>query len=326
MRELMRSIFGMTIVRLLVTGSILTFASSGALLGVDSDKTGLEKSYLIEEGKFTGVENTSIYYRAYRAKNTPKTKTLVVHHGIGEHGGRYQNLVEALAGKGYNIYLIDARGHGKSEGSRGVVTDFNQFLTDLDQLIEIAKQKEGVSKVTLLGHSMGAFISLFYAGEPSYQTNLDRLVLSGLPIAVKTDFSMKVKKGVGGFLAGLFPSLPFSTGLDVEALSHDKTVITAYENDPLVHGKVGAYLGNFILNGKEKALEKASKLVLPVYLFHGKEDAIALSVGTEEAFAVIPSKDKTIKIYDGLFHETMNELPQDRTRVLGDLASWLASH
>ncbi|MGJ4745199.1 lysophospholipase [Leptospira sp. SA-E8] len=285
-----------------------------------------EQNYHLEDGTFVGAGDVSIYYRAYRAKDANNPRTLVVHHGIGEHGKRYDNLLEALSGKGYNVYLIDARGHGKSGGSRGVVTHFNQFLADLDRLISIAKQKEGAKQVTLMGHSMGALISLFYAGEPSHQANLDRLVLSGLPIAVKTDLVMNIKKGAGSLLAGAFPTLTVPTGLDVKALSRDKSVVEAYKKDPLVHGSVGAYLGDFLLNSKEKALEKAARINFPVYLFHGKEDSIALSVGTEEAFQVIPSSDKSMKIYDGLYHETMNELPADKAKVLGDLVNWLQTH
>ncbi|EPG65094.1 alpha/beta hydrolase [Leptospira wolffii] len=285
-----------------------------------------EQAYHIEDGTFVGAADVSIYYRAYRAKDAANPRTLVVQHGIGEHGKRYENLLEALSGKGYNVYLIDARGHGKSGGSRGVVTHFNQFLADLDRLVGIAKQKEGVSKVTLMGHSMGALISLFYAGEPSHQGNLDRLVLSGLPIEVKTNLIMNIKKGAGSLLAGAFPSLTVPTGLDANLISRDKSVVAAYKKDPLVHGSVGAYLGDFLLNSKEKALERATHINFPVYMFHGKEDAIALSVGSEEAFAKIPSKDKTLKIYDGLYHETMNELPEDRAKVLGDLVNWLQTH
>ncbi|EQA43571.1 putative lysophospholipase [Leptospira broomii serovar Hurstbridge str. 5399] len=325
-KKLMQFIFKRKILKVTLTYLMISVSLTGVLQASDESKSNLENSYHIEDGKFTGVGNISIHYRSYRSKNASKPRVLVVQHGIGEHGGRYENLLEALAGKGYNVYLIDSRGHGKSEGDRGVITDFNQFLTDLNQLIGIAKQKEGVSRVTLMGHSMGALIALFYAGDPSYQANLDRLVLSSLPIEVKTNFIAKVKKAMLGLIAGTSPGFTISTGLDAATLSRDEKAVAAYKNDPLVHDKAGAYLGDFILNSKEKALEKASKINLPVYLFHGKEDAIALSVGTEEAFAAIPSKDKTMKIYEGLFHETMNELPQDRAQVLKDLVAWLASH
>lgn len=285
-----------------------------------------EEAYHLEDGTFVGAGDISIYYRAYRAKDAKNPRTLVVQHGIGEHSKRYGNLLEALSGKGYNIYLIDARGHGKSGGSRGVVTHFNQFLADLDRLIAIAKQKEGVEKVTLLGHSMGALIALFYAGEPSYQANLDRLVLSGLPIAVKTDLVMNIKKGAGSLLAGVFPSFAVPTGLDARLISRDKSVVEAYKKDPLVHGMVGAYLGDFLLNAKEKALERASHINFPVYMFHGREDGIALESGSEEAFNKIPSHNKTLHIYEGMYHETMNELPEAKKKVFDDLVHWLETH
>lgn len=190
-KKLMQFIFKRKILKVTLTYLMISVSLTGVLQASDESKSNLENSYHIEDGKFTGVGNISIHYRSYRSKNASKPRVLVVQHGIGEHGGRYENLLEALAGKGYNVYLIDSRGHGKSEGDRGVITDFNQFLTDLNQLIGIAKQKEGVSRVTLMGHSMGALIALFYAGDPSYQANLDRLVLSSLPIEVKTNFIAK---------------------------------------------------------------------------------------------------------------------------------------
>jgi len=36
--------------------------------------------------------------------------------------------------------------------------------------------------------------------------------------------------------------------------------------------------------------------------------------------------DKTIKIYEGLYHEVYNELEEDRRRVLTDLSNWLDDH
>lgn len=251
---------------------------------------------------------------------------MVVHHGFGEHGGRYTNLLEALSSKNYAVYLIDARGHGKSDGRRGVVNHISDFFTDLKQLIEIAKQKEGVKKVTLLGHSMGAAITFLYTGTDNYQDDLDALVTSALPIKVQTDFVMDVKKAMGGFLAKVLPTLTIPAGLDVNMLSHDKSVVEAYVKDPLVHGNVSTYLGDFLLNCYELALNTATRIKLPIYMFHGKEDQIAISTGTIDAFERLASTDKTLKLFDGLYHETMNEVPKERAIVLKELVAWLDKH
>ncbi|MBM9579397.1 lysophospholipase [Leptospira sp. 201903070] len=284
-------------------------------------------SYNLQDDTFAGSGGSKIFYRTYQPKEGRKgNRVLVVQHGIGEHSGRYEFLVEALAGTGTALYLIDSRGHGRSEGKRGAVDSFSDFLSDLDKLIAIAKEKEKVSKVTLLGHSMGAAIVTLYAEEGTNQGNLNTLVVSALPIRAKMDFSLKIKKGIAPFISEILPNLTLPTGLDVNALSRDKAVVEAYKKDPLVHGMASSYLGNMLLNSETPILGNAGKIKIPIYIFHGKEDAIAIYTGSEAFFQAVGSSDKTLKIYDGLYHETMNERLEDRTRVLTDLKNWLEAH
>ncbi len=282
-------------------------------------------SFTREESTFENKDGGKIYYQVYRPMAEAK-RVLVVHHGFGEHGGRYSNLIDALANKKYVIYLLDARGHGRSDGRRGVVGHVSDFFADLKQMISIAKNKEGVKKVTLMGHSMGAVISFLFTGTDNNQEELDGLITSGLAIKVQTDFVMEIKKGIGGFLANVLPTLTIPAGLDVNLLSHDKNVVDAYVNDPLVHGNISSYLGDFLLNCFELALNTASNITLPVFMFHGKEDKIALPTGTIEAFERVAAKDKTLRLFDGLYHETMNELPKDRGLVLKELVAWIDKH
>jgi acylglycerol lipase len=282
-------------------------------------------SFTREESTFQNKDGGKIYYQIFRP-NSGARRVLVVHHGFGEHSGRYSNLIDSLTDKGYVIYLIDARGHGRSDGRRGVVGHISDFFADLKQLINIAKQRENVKKVTLMGHSMGAVISFLYTGTDNNQDDLDALITSGLAIKVHTDFVMDIKKGIGGFLANVLPTLTIPAGLDVNLLSHDKNVVDAYASDPLVHGNISSYLGDFLLNCYELALNTAMNIKLPIYMFHGKEDKIALPAGTSEAFERVSSADKTLKLFDGLYHETMNELQKDRAIVLKELVSWLDKH
>lgn len=284
-----------------------------------------EQSYSRTESTFLNKDGGKIYYQVYKPKSGAK-KVLVVHHGFGEHGGRYNNLLEAMATEPYTIYLIDARGHGKSDGRRGVVSHYTDFFADLKELIKIAKQTEGVSKVTLLGHSMGAAITFLYTATDNNQSDLEAYISSALPIKVKTDFVMDVKKSAGGFLAKVLPTLTIPAGLDVNMISHDKDVVKAYVADPLVHGNISTYLGDFLLNCYKLALEAATKITVPIYMFHGKEDQIALCEGSVEAFEKVGSKDKTLKLFDGLYHETMNETLNERKAVLKELVTWIQKH
>lgn len=278
-----------------------------------------------EESTFVNKDGGKIFYQVYRPMSSAK-RVLIVHHGFGEHSGRYSNLIDAFSNKEFVIYLLDARGHGRSDGRRGVVGHVSDFFADLNQLIGIAKQREGVKKITLLGHSMGAVISFLYTGIDNHQEDMDALITSGLAIKVQTDLVMEVKKGIGGFLANVLPTLTVPAGIDVNFLSHDKNVVEAYVNDPLVHGNISSYLGDFLLNCYELALNTAPNIKIPIFMFHGKEDKIALAAGSSDTFERVASKDKTLKLFDGLYHETMNELPKDRANVLKELVTWIEKH
>lgn len=105
-------------------------------------------SYNLEDDIFAGSEDIKIFYQTYQPKEGRKgNRVLVVQHGIGEHSGRYEFLVEAFARTGTAFYLIDSRGHGRSEGKRGAVDSFSDYLSDLDKLIEIAKKKKKFPKL-----------------------------------------------------------------------------------------------------------------------------------------------------------------------------------
>lgn len=284
------------------------------------------KKFEIQESSILTGDGLRYHYRIYTPESVPAKKLLVVHHGFGEHGGRYENLVNVLSDSGFALFIPDARGHGKSEGKRGHVPQFEIFAQDLDLLVDrIAKDHPGLP-ITLLGHSMGALVATVYAKDEARQAKLSGLVLSGIPLKVKTDPVMEVKKFFSGFLAGVTPSLVIPAGLNVTFLSHDKSVVKAYKKDPLVHGDVSAYLGNYLLNASSEVVPGVEKITIPILIFHGEEDMIALSSGSQLLYDRVGSQDKTLKIYPGLYHETMNEIPGKKDEVLMQVKDWLSKH
>ena len=283
--------------------------------------------YLTEELDFFTDDGTKIFYRIYRPLSRKKiSRILVVHHGFGEHSGRYGNLLRSMENTGTAIYLLDARGHGRSGGKRGHVKRFFDFLDDLDTLIRIAIRNEKIPKVYLLGHSMGGLIALAYAETGTNQGNLYGLIASSPALRVHLNLAMKVKKFVATTLAEFLPETTLPAGLDVSHLSHDTLVGEAYVKDPLVHGDVSFRLGSILLNAGDPVIESADNIRVPTYVFHGREDQIANFAGSVDYYNNLVMPDKKLNIYDNMRHETMNEYPKDRDRVLSDLSSWLDHH
>jgi acylglycerol lipase len=270
----------------------------------------------------SSIDGTNIFFQSWTKPNPEKV--IVIQHGFGEHSDRYGNLLEALKDQPYSIYALDSRGHGRSDGKRGHVDQFQRYIDDLADLIRIAKQEQSAPKVILLGHSLGGVISLQYAMEGFNQDNLQGLIISSPALQVKMDLEKQVKKMAAEFLSAFMPATTLDANLDVKFLTHDETVIEAYKNDPLVHGKISFQMGRNLFHLAAVMNNKAHLIQIPILMIHGDQDGIADVEGSRDFFRNLNTSKKDIKIYPGLFHELLNELPEYRAQVLTDLAQFIA--
>ncbi|MCB1179508.1 MAG: lysophospholipase [Leptospiraceae bacterium] len=269
----------------------------------------------------SSIDGTNIFFQSWTKPDSKKV--LVIQHGFGEHSDRYGNILSKLEKEDYNIYALDSRGHGRSDGIRGHVDQFQRYIDDLADLIRIAKKEKSVEKVTLLGHSLGGVISLQYATEGFNQDNLEKLIISSPALKVRMDFEKQVKKLAAEVLSSFLPAVTLDANLDVGFLSHDPEVIKAYQNDPLVHGKVSFQMGKNLFHLAEAMYDKAHLIQVPILIIHGEEDGIADVEGAREFFKRLTAKEKDLKVYNGLFHELMNETQSEREVVLKDVIDFL---
>lgn len=274
-----------------------------------------------KEGKIAGERDLSIYWQAWLPDGKAKA-TVVIAHGLGEHGGRYQRVGEYLVQQGFAAYAIDHRGHGKSEGGRALVDHFDNAVADMDKLVDLARAARPDVPLFLLGHSMGGALSLSYT--LNHQEKLDGLLLSGP--AVSLDGASTATQVISKILSFLTPSLGLF-GVDPSVVSRDPVEVAAYDKDPLnFHGKVPARTVGEIVNFVGMLPGRLAEITLPVLLMHGTDDKLAGISGSEMVLKGIKSKDKTLKRYTGLYHEIFNEFPDDRARVFADMGNWLDAH
>ena len=250
-------------------------------------------------------------------------RVLVFQHGIGEHAGRYQHLLDAFDNTGTACYALDARGHGRSPGRRGYLTTFERFADDLGDLVRMARAENDEQPVFLMGHSLGGAIALDFALRPGNQAHLRGLILSSALIELPRSPSNRVLKTIAKVVAPVLPGVVLDTRLRQTHLSRDAEAISAYRTDPLVHGRASVALGHALYNLSEGFYTRANQLTIPVYLFHGTADRITSPEGSRNFFERLTTADKKLNLYEGLYHETMNELPADREKVLADLREWV---
>jgi len=269
------------------------------------------------EGKFKGYKNFNLYYQCWLPSNEPKA-VLLVAHGLAEHSGRYINIVNHFVPKGYAVYGFDQRGHGKSQGQRGYVERFSHFVSDLKTFSGIIRSKHRDAKIFIVGHSVGGTIATAYAVH--YQDEFDGLVLSGATLKVGASVSSGLII-VARVLSLLLPKMGLDV-IDASAISQDKTVVDAYVDDPLVYrGKIRARLGAELIKAIQILLPQMSKIYLPILIMHGTADRLSDPRGSEILYDRVSSRNKTLKLYDGFYHEIFNE--PGREQVFEDMEAWL---
>ncbi|MCR5978686.1 alpha/beta fold hydrolase [Gordonia jinghuaiqii] len=271
-----------------------------------------------EEHSFRGTHGHTIVYDVFRPEQAPRG-VVVIAHGLAEHGRRYGYVAQRLVDAGYLVAIPDHVGHGRSGGKRMRLRRFGEFTADLDTVI--AHVSDDALPTFLIGHSMGGCIALDYALD--HQDVLDGLILSGAAVLPGDDLpalAIRFAKVIGT----VAPGLP-TTALSSSSISRDPAVVAEYDADPLVtRGKIPAGLGGAMIATMQTFPARLPSLQLPILVMHGSEDALTDPKGSELVDRLADSTDKTLVIYDGLFHEIFNE--PERDVVLDEVVEWLGAH
>jgi len=217
------------------------------------------------------------------------------------------------------VWAPDLRGHGKSGGGRGHADNFDDYLDDTGRTIENAKGQNPQVKTFLIGHSLGGLVVLDYAEK--HGSALSGVVATAPLLRLK----MKVppwKVALGKMLSRVTPTLSMKTGLDPNLLSRDPEIVRNYVNDPLVHGVASTRFYTELMRAVDETIRDASKLTLPCLIMQGSGDGIVDPSATEDFFKRVASADKTLKVYDGFYHEVLNE--PGKEELLREISTWLA--
>lgn len=270
-----------------------------------------------QDGYFENLEQTPIYFQTW-IPNRPIKAVLLIVHGLGEHSGRYDNLVQRFVPQGFVVYGFDHLGHGKSSGRRCHVERFTRYLADLDLMVDKVKSEHPSLPLVLFGHSMGGLISSSYLVEN--QDKISAAVLSS-PAIEAPDIVPDVLLKIGRTLSKLWPTLGV-VKLEAEGICRNESVVKEYEADALVHhGKISARLGQELLDQMQWLKLHMSQIKLPVLIIQGEHDVLVEPQGAQNLLDHIGSKIKKLIMYKGLYHELINE--PEREVVLNDVELWI---
>ena len=271
------------------------------------------------ESEFEGTDGVQLYYQAWRPDTEPRAVVVIV-HGIGEHSGRYNNVVEHLVPLGFAVYALDHRGHGRSAGKRGHINAWSEYRADLRAFVERVWQQEPERPFFMLGHSMGGLIVLDYGLH--HPDQLQGVIASAPALAQSGVSSLLVL--MSKILSRIAPAVIVKTGLSAESISRDPAVVQAYRDDPLVHGYASPRLGTELTATMERTMERANQWRIPLLIVHGSVDALVPAASSQAFFERVPIADKQRIEYEGAYHEVHNG--PDQEQEIAALAHWLEAH
>jgi alpha-beta hydrolase superfamily lysophospholipase len=228
------------------------------------------------------------------------------------------NLVRHFTPLGYAVCGFDHPGHGRSGGRRVYVERFENYTDTLNTVVESISEMTSDRPVFLIGHSMGGLIAAAYLLD--HPTRLSGAVLSGPSVKASESIPAAVIF-TGRLLSALLPKVGL-IALDASGVSRDPAVVDAYIHDPLVHhGKISARLGAELLDAMRRVTAAAAGIHLPLLILQGAADKLVDPEGTRRFFEAVGSGDKTLEVYEGLYHEVFNE--PEHERVLLDVQRWI---
>ncbi len=231
---------------------------------------------------------------------------LVIIHGFGEHGGRYQHMMEHLADHNISSLAIDLEGHGKSEAERGVCKSYEILHADVTLAISEAERLSPNVPIFLYGHSMGGGLVLNHGltHAPKIRAYIVSAALIYPVKPVSGGLRMLVK-----ILRKIVPKMTIANDIVGHEVSTLPEVQELYANDPLNHRRLGVGLAEDIVEGGEWNVANAEKWQAPLLMLHSRDDKLTQFAGSEE-FASKAQNCTFLPLQD-CEHEIHNDVSRD---------------
>ncbi|XP_061760852.1 monoglyceride lipase isoform X1 [Nerophis ophidion] len=266
------------------------------------------------------ADGQHLFCRYWEPTGPPRALVLIV-HGAGEHCGPYHEIARRLKEMSLLVFAHDHVGHGQSEGDRMVIKDFQVYIRDSLQHIDLMKSRHPNLPVFILGHSMGGAIAILTACERP--TDFAGVVLIAPMVQMNPGSATPFKVFVAKILNHMLPSLSLGS-IESKWVSRDQKQVEAYDNDELnFHGGLRVSFGMQLMGAVARIERTIPTIGWPFLLLHGDADNLCDIRGSRLMFEKSPSSDKKLKVYEGGYHALHQDLPEVAESVLRELTGWV---
>jgi alpha-beta hydrolase superfamily lysophospholipase len=256
-------------------------------------------------GFLTSPDGTSLFYRHWPADSW-NGRVVIVLHGIGFHSGPYKVIADALNPAGIDVYGLDARSHGLSQGRRGFLATPAQVQADVLAMIHTVRQQRAVAKIFLVGDSLGANLVLNYAKSDGRE--LTGLVLLAPALNLHPSQYLRLES------ARLFPNVLYAlrkpvislVGGRLEESTRNASFVASRRTDPLAYKNVSF---GYLLDGQRLVWDWrwaiAPKVKTPTLIVKGDSDRVISHERCVEFHERLAAPDKQLGCFPDVHHTTL---------------------
>ncbi len=255
------------------------------------------------------ADDLSLFARHWPADNPRAVMSLI--HGFGEHSGRYEPMAKHLNAHNIAVLSMDLRGHGLTEGARGIVKSYEHMIGDIDALLDESQRLYPSAPQYLYGHSMGGGLALHYG--LNRDRDLSGYLISG-PLIRPGDPVPGLLRSFVKTIKPLFPNSTLRVKFTGEQISTQLKTQTSYFDDPLNHDRLGGELAVGMLEAGEDTLRHAKNWNKPLRLWHARKDRLTSFKASEE-FAS-KAQNCQFTVFEDVAHEMHNDTSREAVYAL----------
>ena len=267
-------------------------------------------------------DGRTLFVRRWNAEGKARASVLVF-HGITGYSGPYGPMVaEQLAAHGNDVFGLDLRGHGLSDGRRGDYPSEERLKKDVAETLALVKSKS--DRLVVMGHSLGALAAIIAAKE--HPEEIDGVVLVSAAKKVRTGvYPRPSTRGMLKTLLGVAilrgsPLMEYrregQVGID-DPLFNFKYSARFYT---VLYGtgalRVMRMLGSGMIDSPNLTFGK--KLKVPLFVAVGEDDELFTAEGVKEFCDGIDCDDKEFHVIPDARHAVW---PKE---AFTPLVEWLA--
>jgi alpha-beta hydrolase superfamily lysophospholipase len=268
--------------------------------------------------KLTMSDGCQLFLRSW---NTQSLDVLLLLHGLGGHSGWYIDVGNALAERHINVYAVDHRGFGRSDGLSGHIDKYQAYIKDIHSIVVELHKRHPNARVYILGHSMGGIFAAHFAA--TYPELLTGVIF--LNPWIQDPARLPLNYTIGIITGGLLRSRRlWQVAGGSENMTTNAEAVRMLQEDTFWTRKMTATFLLQILFMRIAVPKLAKNISIPALVLQAEQDKAITIPASRTFYEVLASRDKTWISYPAYAHDS--QLEADHTQLDDDIVNWMHKH